>query len=135
MAMGRLHSTLDDPDPYPSGAVGHRHVHLDLDHGPGLALALGMGQGVEFHFSLDRARILAAEYNFSKTMNIVTLTCTIQHTELPDLEFLPMPVQYPLRRLVDLDDADSRTPLRRTDQLLNLSYDDYATGLTIFDLV
>jgi hypothetical protein len=60
-------------------------------------------------------------------MNIVTMTCAIQHTELPDLEFLPMPVQYPSRRLVDLDDADGQTPPRRTDQLLNLSYDDYTT--------
>ena len=42
-----------------------------------------------------------------------------------------MPVQYPLRRLVDLDDADGRTPLRRTDQLLNLSYDDYTAKLTL----
>ena len=38
-----------------------------------------------------------------------------------------MPVQYPSRRLVDLDDADGRTPLRRTDQLLNLPYNDYTT--------
>lgn len=35
-----------------------------------------------------------------------------------------MPVQYPSPRLVDLDDADGRTPLQRTNQLLNLSYDD-----------
>jgi len=53
-------------------------------------------------------------------MNIVAMTRAIQHTELLDLEFLPMPVEYPSPRLVDLDDADGRTPLRRTDQLLNL---------------
>lgn len=60
-------------------------------------------------------------------MNIVTMNCAIQLAELLDQEFLPMPVRYPSPRLVDLDDADGRTPLRRTDQLLNLSYDDYTT--------
>lgn len=53
-------------------------------------------------------------------MNIVTMTRAVQHTELLDLEFLPMLVQYPSHRLVDLDDADGRTPLRRTDRLLNM---------------
>ncbi len=55
---GRLHSALGDPDPDPSGAVGHRHVHQNLDHVPGPGLALGRGQGVDFHPSLDRARVL-----------------------------------------------------------------------------
>ena len=60
-------------------------------------------------------------------MHIVAMICAIQHTESVDLQFLPMPIRYPSRRLVDLDDADGRMPLRRTDQLLNLSYDDHIT--------
>jgi hypothetical protein len=55
------------------------------------------------------------------------MSSVIQLTELLDLQFLPMPVQYPSRRLVDLDDVDGRTPLRRTDQLLDLSFNDYTT--------
>jgi hypothetical protein len=57
----------------------------------------------------------------------VTTGLAIQHTELLDLDLLPMPVEYPLHRLVDLDDAGGRTPLRRTNQPLNLSYDDHNT--------
>jgi len=60
-------------------------------------------------------------------MNIVTTSSAFQRTELLDLEFLPMPVKYPSPRLVDLDDADGRTPLRRTDQLLKVPYDGYTT--------
>lgn len=55
------------------------------------------------------------------------MSYAIQPTESLDLGHLPMPVQYPSPRLVDLDDADGRTPLQRTNQLLNLSYDDYTT--------
>ena len=55
------------------------------------------------------------------------MSSAIQLTELLDQQILPMPVQYPSRRPADLDDADGRTPLQRTDQLLNLSYDDYTT--------
>ena len=53
-----------------------------------------------------------------------------QHTELLDLELLPMPVQCPSHRLVDLDDADGRTPPRQTEPLSNLSYDGYTTHMT-----
>jgi hypothetical protein len=58
-------------------------------------------------------------------MSIVTIGSATQHTELVDLQFLPMQVQYPSLHLVDLDDADGRTPLRQTDSLSNLSYDGY----------
>jgi hypothetical protein len=60
-------------------------------------------------------------------MSIVTKGSVSQHTELLDLEDPPMPVQYPSHRLVDLDDADGRTPLRQTDPLSNLSYHGYTT--------
>jgi hypothetical protein len=49
---------LGDPAPDPSSAAGHRHVQLDLDHGLGLGPSLERGQGVEFHPTLDRARVL-----------------------------------------------------------------------------
>jgi hypothetical protein len=60
-------------------------------------------------------------------MSIVTKGSVSQHTELLGLEHPPMPVQYPLHRPVDLDDADGRTPLRHTDSLSNLSYHGYTT--------
>ncbi len=56
----------------------------------------------------------------SVRLDTVTISWAAQHTELVDLQLLPMPAQYPSHRLVDLDDADGRTPLRRTDQLLKL---------------
>jgi hypothetical protein len=37
---GHPRNALGDPDPDPSGAVGHRHVQLDLDHGLALVPAL-----------------------------------------------------------------------------------------------
>ena len=60
-------------------------------------------------------------------MSIVTKGKVSQHTELVELDHPPMPVQYPSHRLVDLDDANGRTPLRQTDPLSNLSYHGYRT--------
>ena len=60
-------------------------------------------------------------------MSIITMGSATQHTELVDLKFRPMPVQYPSHHLVDLDVAVDRMPLRQTDPPSNLSYDDYTT--------